>query len=92
MSSCRVTVMEGEEWRGKGVERRKVELHFTSKGTLEEFSIRGKHLRTIKLANIKTITVVLSSSRKRNIVLLQLPQEYDLVNSISFIRCMFGRK
>jgi hypothetical protein len=73
--------MDATEWRGKESPR-PVELHLTLKGTLEVFTSVGHHLRTLKLSSMSSVNVKLSANKKRNVVLIQVPKEYDLVGSI----------
>ncbi|KAK7492719.1 hypothetical protein BaRGS_00016024, partial [Batillaria attramentaria] len=76
--SCSISVTDAKEWRGKESPR-PVELHLTTKGTLEVFTSMGSHLRSIKLSAMSAVNVKLSCNKKRNVMLIQVPQEYDLV-------------
>ncbi|XP_076455954.1 dual oxidase 2-like [Babylonia areolata] len=76
--SCSFHVAEGKEWRGKESPRQ-VEVHLTNNGTLELFTAMGSQLRTIKLSAMSVLNVKLGANKKRNTVLVQVPQEYDLV-------------
>ncbi|KAK7092277.1 hypothetical protein V1264_008051 [Littorina saxatilis] len=76
--SSSISVMDAKEWRGKEAPRT-IELHLTTKGTLEVFTTMGSHLRSIKLSAMSAVNVKLSANKKRNTVLVQVPQEYDLV-------------
>lgn len=71
--------MDAKEWRGKE-QPRSVELHLTSNGTLEVFTTMGSHLRSLKLSSMSAVNVKLSANKKRNTMLIQVPQEYDLVS------------
>ena len=64
-------VMDAKEWRGKESSR-SLELHLTTKGTLEVFTAGGHHLRTVKLALMQAVNVKLSANKKRNVLLLQV--------------------
>ena len=79
-----LTVMDAKEWRGKESPRN-VELHLTSNGTLEVFTTMGSHLRSIKLSCMSAVNVKLGANKKRNTMLIHVPQEYDLVSD----RCLW---
>ena len=79
-----LSVMDAKEWRGKESPRN-VELHLTSNGTLEVFTTMGSHLRSIKLSCMSAVNVKLSANKKRNTMLIHVPQEYDLVSD----RCLW---
>ncbi|PVD36104.1 hypothetical protein C0Q70_03077 [Pomacea canaliculata] len=76
--SCSISVIDAKEWRGLEAPRG-VELHLTTKDTLEVFTTMGSHLRSIKLSTLSYDNVTLSSNKKRNVMLVQVPKEYDLV-------------
>ncbi|CAG5124174.1 unnamed protein product [Candidula unifasciata] len=77
--SCSVSVHDGVEWRGPHLPGRPIELHLTTKGCLEIFATTGTHLRSIKISSLSNIGVKISSNKKRNVMALILPREYDLV-------------
>lgn len=76
--SCSVSVHDAMEWQGSK-EPRCVELHLTNKGFLEVFSTSGPHLRTIKICTLPTLTLKISSTKKRNVLAIIMPREYDIV-------------
>lgn len=76
--SSSISVSDAREWRGKEAPR-PVELHLTTKGTLEVFTSMGFQLRSIKLSAMSAVNVKLSCNKKRNVMMIQVPQEYDLV-------------
>ncbi|XP_067686198.1 dual oxidase 2-like [Haliotis asinina] len=77
--SSSVSVHETQEWCGKDAAGRCVELHLTSKETLEVFSTEGTHLRTIKLLKMSIINITISNNKGRNVLMVHVPKEYDLV-------------
>lgn len=77
--SCSVSVHDALEWRGHDVAPRSVELHLTNKGCLEIFSTAGSHLRSIKISTLPTVAIKMSSNKKRNVLGIIMPREYDLV-------------
>lgn len=72
-------MIDAKEWRGLEAPRG-VELHLTTKDTLEVFTTMGSHLRSIKLSTLSYDNVTLTSNKKRNVMLVQVPKEYDLVS------------
>lgn len=94
--SSSMSVMDAKEWRDKELSR-DVELHLTTKGTLEVFTMMGHHVRTLKLSLMSAVNVKLSANKKRNVALVQVPQEYDLVVQFlneqerdGFMECLTG--
>ncbi|XP_050407076.1 dual oxidase 2 [Patella vulgata] len=77
--SSSISVHDMCEWRCKKEPSRCIEVHLTSKGTLEIFSSTGSHLRTIKINNIGRLKLYQSINKKRNILLIHIAKEYDLV-------------
>ncbi|XP_059143765.1 dual oxidase 1-like [Physella acuta] len=77
--SCSVSVHDALEWRGCDVEPRSVELHLTNKGCLEIFATSGMHIRSIKISYLSTVAIKMSSNKKRNVLAIIMPREYDLV-------------
>ncbi|KAH9500299.1 Dual oxidase 2, partial [Bulinus truncatus] len=81
--SCSVSVHDAMEWRGNHIISRPVELHLTNKGCLEIFSTSGAHIRSIKVSTMSALAVKLSSNKKRNVLFIMIPREYDLVVEFS---------
>ncbi|XP_012943057.2 dual oxidase [Aplysia californica] len=77
--SCSVSVHDAMEWRGKEVAGRSIELHLTTKGTLEVFTTTGSHIRSIKISSMQAVDVKISSNKKRTTMVFIIPREYDLV-------------
>uniref|UniRef100_A0A2C9KDP5 NAD(P)H oxidase (H2O2-forming) n=1 Tax=Biomphalaria glabrata TaxID=6526 RepID=A0A2C9KDP5_BIOGL len=99
--SCSVSVHDAIEWRGHHVVPRPVELHLTNKGGLEIFSTSGTHLRSVKVSAMPTLAVKLSSNKKRNVLGIMIPREYDLVvefpsepmrNEFASMLCAFAKE
>ncbi|ESO86842.1 hypothetical protein LOTGIDRAFT_235234 [Lottia gigantea] len=74
-----IVVHDTCEWRCKKEPSRNIELHLTSKGSIEIFSLSGSHLRCIKLVEHMTMTIYLSINKGSNVMLIQIPKEYDLI-------------
>lgn len=73
---------KGTEWLGED-ETRLVVVRIKRESKLEIINLKGKPLRSINLAGMKTVHGWLSSNKRRNVILLRVPKEYDLVKLIS---------
>ena len=84
---------KGTEWVGED-EMRLVVVRIMPQSRLEVINLKGKPLRSINLAGMKTVQGWLSSNKRRNVMLLRVPKEYDLVIKFFFITdftyCTFG--
>lgn len=69
---------KGTEWLGED-ETRLVVVRIKRESKLEIINLKGKPLRSINLAGMKTVHGWLSSNKRRNVILLRVPKEYDLV-------------
>ncbi|XP_063053867.1 dual oxidase 2 [Engraulis encrasicolus] len=67
------------EWQGAGEESRAVLVELKEKLLLEVRDPTGVLLRSLSLGAQSHLTVLLSSDRKQNTMLLKVPKEYDLV-------------
>ena len=69
---------KGVEWLGED-DSRLVVVRIKRHCKIEIINLKGKPLRKINLAAMKTVNAWLSSNKKRNVMLLGVPKEYDLV-------------
>ena len=70
---------KGTEWLGED-ESRLVVVRIKRHCKLEIINLKGKQLRSINLSGMKNVHGWLSSNKKRNVMLLRVPKEYDLVS------------
>ena len=70
---------KGTEWLGED-ESRLVVVRIKRQSKIEVINLKGKPLRSINLAGMKPVHGWFSSNKKRDVVLLRVPKEYDLVS------------
>ncbi len=74
---------KGTEWLGDD-DSRLVVVRLRQDCTVDVVSLKAKHLRTINLASMNVVHVLLSSNKKRNVLLIRVPKEYDLVSRCNY--------
>lgn len=75
---------KGTEWLGEG-ETRLVVLRIHPECRLEIVNFKNRPLRTINLKAMKHVYCSLSSNKNRNVILIRVPKEYDLVSLKLFL-------
>ncbi|KAH3701183.1 hypothetical protein DPMN_076166, partial [Dreissena polymorpha] len=68
----------GTEWQS-AKETRLVVIRLKPDCSLELINLKGRPIRTINMLNIKHVQCFVSSNKRRNVVLVRVPKEYDLV-------------
>ncbi|XP_052252760.1 dual oxidase 1-like isoform X3 [Dreissena polymorpha] len=75
--SC-VCQHRGTEWQS-AKETRLVVIRLKPDCSLELINLKGRPIRTINMLNIKHVQCFVSSNKRRNVVMVRVPKEYDLV-------------
>ncbi|XP_052805242.1 dual oxidase-like isoform X3 [Mya arenaria] len=68
----------GTEWQGPE-ESRLVIVRVRPERKLEVINLKGKLIRSINLDHLKHVHCLLSDNKKRNVVMIRIPKEYDFV-------------
>lgn len=70
--------LRGTEWLGEA-DTRPVVVMIQPHARLEVISLKGKPLRSIDLCATKQVNSILSSNKDRNVILIKVTKEYDMV-------------
>lgn len=74
------------EWSGRTEPQRHTELILDEEqSSLTLLSDKGKTLRTVDFIRMQRVTIYTNNDTRRNLLMLHIPREYDLVSSQSLI-------
>ena len=81
-----LTQHRATEWQGHD-ETRMVVIRLRPDCNLDIINLKGKPFRVINLTQMTDVQCLLSSNKNRNVILVRIPREYDLVSIVECIVC-----